>query len=478
MFSLKSKLVIHILSLLIIVFLSGCQSSADASSPGTFTIDPVFLDFYSGFGGVSILGPATSPLFEREGITYQYVVSGLMVYDPNLIALARFHFSPIATTEWNINGLVEPVPSDSSIPYVNGHRIWEEVWSFYNRYGPDILGLPVTSVKANNEKQRYEQYFEGVGFYRNYSDPPGQIQLLPYGTWMCGDNCEFRDTDVNPPLASYVRDFSETEQIFLQESERIGYEFTGAPLTAPNIGSDGNFEMVFENVILYLNPSTNNQINLRPLPSWLGIQTEQPTNETKADWLSFYAIGEGLGYNVPIIFSDYINNHGSFAFSGSPITEYSLLSDGGYTQCFANICLEYHATAPEVLRIRPHALGAVFQIDGTNSTVQDTSYAEALQINVWEQYPLITSGQSQVINIEVFQNDAPVNGIELSLVVKQPDGITKTYKVNATGEEGKTSIELDPINGPNGAIVQYQVCVLGAVTPQVCFSRSYTIWEQ
>jgi hypothetical protein len=106
------------------------------------------------------------------------------------------------------------------------------------------------------------------------------------------------------------------------------------------------------------------------------------------------------------------------------------------------------------------------------------SFTDALQINAWEDYPLIPSGQKQGINIEAVQNDAPMSGIEFSLVVKQPNGITKTYTLKPTGKDGITRIELDPINGPNGAIVQYEVCVLGAVSPQVCFSRSYTIWDQ
>jgi hypothetical protein len=71
-----------------------------------------------------------------------------------------------------------------------------------------------------------------------------------------------------------------------------------------------------------------------------------------------------------------------------------------------------------------------------------------------------------------------MSGIELSLLVKQPDGIVKSYKLNPTWEGGTTSIELDPINGPNGSIIQYDVCVIGAVTPQLCFTRSYTIWSQ
>jgi hypothetical protein len=206
--------------------------------------------------------------------------------------------------------------------------------------------------------------------------------------------------------------------------------------------------------------------------------TEKPTKETKTDWLSFYQVGEGLGYNVPNLFSSFIAEHGGVTFSGYPISEYQIISDGGYTQCYTYICLEYHPTAPEELRIRPHALGIIYQTDGVNITTPDTSFAEALQIDVWEEFPLIPSGQRQVINIEASQNDAPISGIEVSLVVKQPDGITKTYKLNPTDNLGETRIELEPINGPNGAIVQYQVCVVRPSTGQVCFSRSYTIWEQ
>lgn len=477
MFSSKSKLVISAFSLLIIVLLTACNANLAASTSGTYSIDPIFADFYRQFGGASILGPAISPLFVKEAISYQYIVSGLIVYDPNQDPLRRFHFSPIATMEWRIHGQVEPAPADSSLPYVNGHRIWEEVWPFYSHYGSDVLGLPLTGVSANDEKQRYEQYFEGVGFYRSYSDPQGQIHLLPYGAWMCGVNCSYQGSDVIPPSASYARDYSETEQLFLQESERLGYGFTGAPLTTPQMAADGNIEMVFENAILFLDPSSGNQVRLRPLPSMLGIQADLPTNETKTGWLSFYQVSEGLGFNVPNLFNDYIVSHGGDTYAGYPITEYSLLQDGGYTQCYTNMCLEYHPTAPEALRVRPHALGLVYHSGGGSLSASDSTFAQALQINVWEQYPLISSGERQVITIEASQNEAPIRGIELSLLVKQPDGVTKTYQPDPTGEDGRTSIELDPIDGPNGSIIQYQVCVIGSVTPQICFSRSYTIWE-
>jgi hypothetical protein len=321
-----------VFSLLIIILFTACNSSTDIITSGTYSVDPTFSDFYQELGGDSVIGPAISPALVRQGITYQYIVSGLMAYDPNEMTLTRFHFSPIASVEWGINDLIEAVPLDSSQPYVNGHRIWEEISQFYYRFGPEIIGLPVTGVKSNDEKQRYEQYFEGIGFYRNYSDPSGKIQLLHYGSRMCGGNCRFQESDPAPSSPSYVRDFSETEQLFLKESERLGYGLTGNPLASPNIATDGNFEMVFENVVMFIDPSDGYQIKLRPLPSWLGIKTDQPTQETKADWLSFYQVSEDLGYNIPNSFITYIANHGGMTFSGNPITDYHLLPDDGWSE--------------------------------------------------------------------------------------------------------------------------------------------------
>jgi hypothetical protein len=198
----------------------------------------------------------------------------------------------------------------------------------------------------------------------------------------------------------------------------------------------------------------------------------------EADWLTFYPTQDGLGYNVPKTFTDYIDAHGMAVYSGDPISEYRNLSDGGYSQCFRYVCLEYHPSAPQGLQIRPHALGADYLTAGKKTNTASSTLTEALQINAWEDSPLIPSGQKQVIHIEAKQNSKPVRGIQVTLVVTQPDGITKTYTLEPTGQDGKTRVELDPIDGANGSIVQYQVCVNEAVSPQLCFSQSYTIWDQ
>ncbi len=475
---MKSRLVAILISLLFIGLLAACASSLASSSQTTYQVDATFSDFYREFGGISTLGPAISSIFTNNGLTYQYVVSGLMVYDPNQAALKRFYFSPLATKEWHINDLVEPAPTDPGIDYENGHQIWEEASSFYRQYGPELIGLPVTGVSANDAKQRYEQYFEGLGFYRGYTEAPGQIHLMPYGVWMCGSSCAFQISDTTLPAATYSRENSATEQLFLQASGRLGYGFTGVPLAPPQLGSDGNYEMAFDNVILFIDPTSGDQIRLRPLPSMLGIQAGQPGIETPTDWTSFYTIQDGLGFNVPNTFGAYINEHGGLDYSGLPMAGYLTLSDGGYSQCFTNLCLEYHPTAPRALQIRPHTLGEEYLTLGDNVSASSSSISDALQINAWEDYPLIPSGQNQGINIEATQNKTPISGLKFSLVVTQPNGIIKTYSLEPTGSDGRTRIELDPIDGSNGAIVQYEVCMLGEAVSQICFSRNYTIWQQ
>jgi hypothetical protein len=477
MFSLKGRLAFLFVGLLVVFAATACNPSPATLPPGAYQVDPTFADFYKEFGGVSVLGPAISPLFSRQDTLYQYTMAGLLTYDPHLAALKRFHFAPIASLQWKIQGSTEPPPADANVPYINGHRIWEEVRSFYNRYGSDVIGLPLTGVLANEDKQRYEQYFEGIGIYRNYTDPPGQIHLMAYGDWMCGDKCQYQNADAIPAFPAITPDNSETEKLFLQLADRLGYSFTGAPLDSPKVASDGYSEMVFENVVMYLDTASTNQIKLRPLPAWLGIQTEPPTSATTADWLLFYQIQDGIGYNIPLVFVDYITNHGTMEFSGYPITGYRLLPDGGYSQCFTNLCLEYHPTAPEELRIRPTALGSEYKAKGANTQAQNSPLTNALQITVWEQYSLVPSGQSQRIGIAVTQNNSPLRDVEFFLVVNQPDGITKSYTPNPTGENGQTFIELDPLEAPNGAVVPYQVCIVEMVTPQVCFSESYIIWD-
>ena len=113
---------------------------------------------------------------------------------------------------------------------------------------------------------------------------------------MCGNKCQYLGSDPTPPAASYVQDFSATEQLFLQASARLGYGFTGAPLAAPRLGSDGNYQMVFENVVLYIDPIrwSPDQVKTTTFMAW-DPGLSQPVKAVEADWLSFYPTQDGPG---------------------------------------------------------------------------------------------------------------------------------------------------------------------------------------
>ena len=65
----------------LVFLLASCTRAGGEPSPlpeGTYPVDPLFRDLYESYGGISRLGPAISPVFENDGVIYQYVDRALM----------------------------------------------------------------------------------------------------------------------------------------------------------------------------------------------------------------------------------------------------------------------------------------------------------------------------------------------------------------------------------------------------------------
>ena len=462
--SWKRKLILF-LAMLFLSLLSVACTKADEPITGAFEVGETFKDFYSSAGGRDLLGPALSPVFTSGNIEYQYVSAGLMYHDPAQPPAQQFGFYPIAEKFWNISGLQDPPPADTSAPYLNGHTIWEDAWLLYNRLGSNVVGLPLTGVITNNEKQRYEQYCEGLGFYRNFNSPPAEIHLMPYGEWVCQENCTYFFGDAVPPTPMIDRPTSELEQIFLAYAERPGYAFVGAPINVPQLAMDGNAEMAFENVIMYFDPQNPYPVRLRPLPTWLGIAPEAPALSRNLDWLVFREVQEGLGYDIPVFLHMFIIAHGGFELVGEPITHYRSLPDGGYSQCFSNMCLEYHPSAPISLQVRASALGIQYSNQGSPLRVfvnlSDTNFP---------------ANQPVTIDVYALQNGQIMKDIMFELTVNLPIGNPQVYFVPPNGGEGVSQVTIAPLDLPQGSRVSYQVCAVGLVGEQECATGTFTIW--
>jgi hypothetical protein len=62
-------------------------------------------------------------------------------------------------------------------------------------------------------------------------------------------------------------------------------------------------------------------------------------------------------------------------------------------------------------------------------------------------------------------------------VLTLPDGQQKTYDMLPTGTDGQTYSKVDPIPGPNGTLIPYEVCILNVRGEKTCIQDSFLIWE-
>jgi hypothetical protein len=98
-------------------------------------------------------------------------------------------------------------------------------------------------------------------------------------------------------------------------------------------------------------------------------------------------------------------------------------------------------------------------------------------IQVWESFPMVSSTQQQEIGVSVFENAAPLAGIEPDLVLSLPGGEQATYFMYPTGGDGISTLLLDPIDAPSGTLIPYQICIFNPSGENFCVRDSFLIWQ-
>lgn len=537
----KTTRLILTLAFFLSVLVVSCyqQPPGPAPSPtsiSTYAVGPIFVQFYNILEGSEVLGAPISPVFEEDGLTYQYTTASLMVYNSQAPANRRFLLAPLGLSMDLSKYLATPeapTPQTPSTRTVDGHIIFAKFVPLYdNLGGENVVGKPLTEVHYNQERNRIEQYFENLGFYLPGGDLESPPRLLAYGAWACEDMCGSTFPPLNsiidvpkapsesaPPEEREVQEQEEAawsyfympliaqnaviEQVFnkalgwfkfnlpiihralpdrtlLREAvNRLGSDFTGFALTNPYLTPDGKLEQIFENVVLRVGIQQEPPFELRPLPELLGISVgplEAPSDDPV---MEFYVIEGDKGINVPSYFWHYLELHGGEQVSGPPITRFEPLDDHVYWQCFQNLCLEEHRVTPDGLLIRPVALG--YQYKDHFYQPPETPLPEPpgteLSIQVWESSPFVASNQEQKIEVSVQQNNNPLPGVEPVLELIRPDGSSKLYPFDPTGQNGRTSLTLPPIQAPNSMLIPYQICVPSQNGDKFCVKDSYIIWN-
>jgi hypothetical protein len=473
---------------LLVVFLlvaCGCSgngsNSYSVSGGTTYEIAPGFREFYNSLGGENVLGAGISQSFPYEKYECQYTVNALLCLNPVQSGSGRFALYPLGAA---LNVREQPVENPESISnrVVNGYPIYEEFFALYDSFGgPQYVGNPLTQARLNYAQQRIEQYFENVGFYRNFSDPAGTVNLLAYGAASCDERCNYRPGVDSLLLTSPTL---ETDLVFTEGLEKLGdSSIFGSPLTQAYLATDGAQEQVYQNAVIYSEPGSS-IVRLRPISTLVGMPTTEPGQKiyTNQNGMVFYSVKGVLGYHVPIIFDDFITAHGGTKTSGNPISEVSEVQSGLYRQCFENYCLDYSPGYPEGQQIQLTPLGNLYLEKIRSSVAVQQNFIlspETVEVRVTELYKQLPASQSQSIALTVIRraDQQALEGLESELLIVLPDGSVYKTKLAATASDGTSSILVPAFNDiPNGSILTYQVCLKGGVSQPICAGGSYLVW--
>jgi len=416
-------------------------------------MDSRFLSLYYLLGGEEILGSVISPVINIQGIDFQFTTSALFEYNPALPPDQQVKLSPIGLTMGIADHFGSLSDPDQEIEIYPGFS------DFYTQLGGEsFAGAPITSILYNEEKSRVEQHFENLGFYQLDSDTSNQVHLLHYGVWLCADLCDF-STHKN----SEVVLFSETVQPFIDKINTLSPEAIGRPLTNPQIAHDGNIEQIFQNVVFTVSPNNLDDIQLRPIPSILGLP-----------------IQPGIAHEIPVLFIEYLEENLLHNFAGAVVTPLTRMSDHLYRQCFKNLCLDYFPINPEDEKIRPVPLGYLYRnryYRPSESRAEELqTIFQAVNLTIWEEYPLLPPNTSQIIGVTIYKDQIPLENIQPDLILRLPERISITFSMPPTQVDGTTSLTLFPIDAPHGTVISYDVCVNLVNEVQTCQSENFIVW--
>jgi hypothetical protein len=139
----------------------------------------------------------------------------------------------------------------------------------------------------------------------------------------------------------------------------------------------------------------------------------------------------------------------------------------------------YDPQMPSPGNVRPEPIGHAYQtlyLNAGQTTTQSGAVSE-FQIDVWDRYPYISQDQQQEVGVSLMHNNLPVKGIQPTLVLTLVDGKEMAVPMPETDADGRSTIRLEPILGPNGSLIQYEICLPVPPEQESCKEDSFVLWQ-
>jgi hypothetical protein len=321
-----------------------------------------------------------------------------------------------------------------------------------------------------------------VAFYQPY-DQPEQAFLLPYGAkyYHSGEYGSFV-SDIEFELPGAVKN----ADALMTALQSLGGEAVfGKPLGAVQRLEDGSIEQIFETVVAIAQNEQASSVTLLSIARELHMQSMPPASQKydQQENMVFYPVQGDLGFHVPVIFDQFLRQHGGAQFAGAPIAEPMVYSQEDVVrQCFENLCLDYFSSAAENEKIRLAPLGRKYFEQQTMKPTgqQPDESLGPLCVRVGEEHVQVAPTQDQTIHLVAYhqKNQAPAANVEATITLRAPDGSEFTYYTPPTDQEGRASMHIPPLRSlPDGSLVTYQACLDTSDDPPACAYESYLIWS-
>lgn len=440
----------------------------NASFSTTFELYPQLKPIYDELGGAKRLGVPISNAFNHgTGTVRQYVQNAVLEYNS---VTGTSSIVPVGLA-LKINPNATEVEIGEDAQKINGIPVPDEIAELVAKLGFVYVGSPLTRFQHNSNHNRYEIYFERLGFWIGENDKDKAVNLLPYGNWGMAI--------IGPlptPALGRIDSTGQSEVIqFDQLAERLGADLAGELLLEMGSETGAVPLRIYENIAMVIDPESKKAV-LLDLPALLGIQGSQPNEKKADDRYIFFPVNGKLGYNIPKIFYEMIVQHGGLDILGEPINEIYYTDDSHkiIQQCFENLCLNFDLATETS---QPAKLGLEYHARYHSQSQPAQEPILVFSMKVWDVHETLAPGQVQEIHAFISQNNEPLQGISPSLEITMPGRQIIVLDLPPTDSEGQTFVRIPAITAENGEIVTYQLCAPSLTVSRFCIQDNFVIWD-